>query len=147
MKKLLSFFVLALVLTLALSCVSCKGNNTQEIGENELEFKLSEDEKYYSVVSIGNCTDTNVVIPEEYKGLPVTQIGNSAFKNCKSIESITIPVSIRYIDAYAFDGCNLITSLTIPLNAVLHDRALNGCKSVTTLNLGRIQLHFDYNAS
>ena len=36
-------------------------------------------------VSKGTCTDTDVVIPSTYEGLPVISIGDSAFSSCDSL--------------------------------------------------------------
>jgi len=44
----------------------------------------------------------------------VTAIGNSAFKNCKSLKSVTLPETIKRIGKYAFKGCIALTSMTLP---------------------------------
>ena len=54
-------------------------------------------------VSVGSCTDSKIVIPETYNGLPV--IGISNFSDCDFITSITIPKSVFYVAQNAFDGC------------------------------------------
>ncbi len=54
----------------------------------------------------------NVDIPSTIGGVPVTNIGVSAFAS-KQITALTIPNSVTTIDNYAFYN-NLITSLTIP---------------------------------
>ena len=51
-------------------------------------------------------TDTKVVIPETYEGLPVTSIGSYAFEGCTSLTSVTIPDSVTSIGSYAFEGCD-----------------------------------------
>ena len=45
---------------------------------------------------------------------PVTQFGGSAFYECSSLTSITIPNSVTSIGDNAFDGCSSLTSITIP---------------------------------
>ena len=80
---------------------------------NGLEFTLNEDNSSYSVTGIGTCTDSNVIIPAIYNNLPVTSIGYSAFGDCSSLTSITIPDSVTSIDKYAFVGCSSLTSVTI----------------------------------
>ena len=79
-----------------------------------LKYILSSDGTYYIVSGIGSCTDTDIVIPSTYNGIPVTIIGERAFYNCTGLTSITIPDSITSIENYAFYGCSGLTSITIP---------------------------------
>lgn len=58
--------------------------------------------------------DTEVVIPPEIEGKPVTSIGMDAFNNCISLTSVTIPESVTSIGEGAFDGCSSLTTVTIP---------------------------------
>ena len=77
-------------------------------------------------VSGNNCTITgvvagvtlpaNLVIPENYNGRTVTQIGNSAFANQTQLSQITIPNSITNIDSSAFENCTSLTNVTLPNN-------------------------------
>ena len=49
-----------------------------------------------------------------FKGNKVTVIGDSAFKNCPSLESINIPDSVQTIYSEAFAGCTSLKSITLP---------------------------------
>lgn len=71
-----------------------------------LAFAPNDDGVSYSVSRIGNCTDTDVVIPSTYKGKPVTSIGDAAFYECTGLTSVTIPDSVTSIGSYAFEGCD-----------------------------------------
>ena len=68
-----------------------------------------------SVTKIGEsafrgCTSlTSVTIPNS-----VTEIGESAFFWCSNLISITIPDSVTKIGVIAFHGCSNLTSITIP---------------------------------
>ena len=75
-----------------------------------LEFSLNSTTNTYTVSGIGTCTDTDIIIPSKYEGMPVTSIGEEAFRDCTSLTSITIPDSVTSISGYAFSEC---TSLTI----------------------------------
>ena len=77
-----------------------------------LEYVLNEDGVSYSVKK-GACTDTEVVIPRMYNGLPVTTIGPSAFFSSTSLTSVKIPDSVTRIEGMAFNQCGL-TNIEIP---------------------------------
>ena len=79
-----------------------------------LTYTLESDGKSYSVTGIGNCTDTDIVIPKIYNGLPVTKIGFWAFGDCFSITSVTVPNSITSIGDCAFIQCESLVSVIIP---------------------------------
>ncbi len=53
----------------------------------------------------------------------VTHIGNSAFENCETLQSIGLPNTITTIGQYAFYGCTTLVELGIP-------------ETVTTINEG-----------
>lgn len=61
----------------------------------------------------------DIVIPSEYKGLPVVGIANQAFANSSIIKSVCIPDSITRIDAYAFVHCTGFESVHIPKSVEL----------------------------
>ena len=102
-----------------------------------LAFKLSEDGKSYFVKGIGTCTDKKIVIPEVYKNLPVTSIGNYAFYGCSKLTSVTIPDSVTSIGDYAFWLCSNLSSMTIPDSVTSIGRyAFSGCTNLTSVIIG-----------
>ncbi len=92
-------------------CVWCK----QELG---LEYELSADDSYYIVTGIGSCTETELVIPSKYKGLPVREIAANAFQYQEQLTSVVIPGSVEIIGRYAFDNCYYLENITLS-NGVL----------------------------
>ena len=76
----------------------------KEKSANELAYRLSDDGTEYEVKGIGTVTSKNVVIPDKYRGLPVTGIRSYAFQGC-DITSVTIPASINAIYPAAFLCC------------------------------------------
>ena len=63
---------------------------------------------------IDGYNPTALKIPSKIGGYPVTRIGDSAFKNCTSLTSVTMPDSIVSIGDYAFSGCTSLTNIKIP---------------------------------
>ena len=107
-----------------------------EVYSEGLAYTLNSNGVSYSVTGIGTCTDTDVVIPAKYEGLPVTSIGASAFKNCSSLTSVTIGNSVTSIGIYAFRGCRSLTSITIPDSVTsIGDYAFAYCYSLTSITI------------
>ena len=69
-----------------------------------LEFQLNEDGKSYSLIGIGACTSTDIVIGA-YRGLPVTTIYSGVFRKYSNIESFKISECVVSIGEDAFEGC------------------------------------------
>ena len=103
----------------------------------ELTFALNVNKKSYSVVDIGTWTDSELVIPDTYNGLPVTGISKSAFAFCTDLTSITIPNSITNIGDYAFQSCSGLTSINIPDSITsIGSWAFNGCSNLIQIENG-----------
>ena len=101
-----------------------------------LEYTLNDDGVSYSVTGIGTCTDTDIVIPTEYKGLPVTTIGEYAFCDCTNLTSVTIGDSVTTIGKYAFYGCDRLTSVTIPDSVTtIGDGVFFNCTKLTSVTI------------
>ena len=125
-----------------------------------LKYSLNTDEKGYTVVGIGYCEDTDLVIPATYRELPVTAIGSKAFESVRSFKSVSIPASVTTIGEYAFASCG-VTSVTFATNSQLTtvdryaffsssslqsialpdgvttigEAAFNGCNNITSISI------------
>jgi hypothetical protein len=101
-----------------------------------LEFAFNDDGVSYSVKGIGTCTDTELIIPSVYNGLPVTRIADAAFADCMSFSRIIIPNSVTDIGGYAFQCCESLTSINIP-NSVTNigEGALGYCTSLENIEV------------
>lgn len=127
-------------------------------GEDVL-YALSDDGEYYCVSGVKNKSATNVTIPSTIDKKPVkyisdsalyeftevktiviesgiTDIGASAFENCKNLESITLPDTLINIGDSAFKNCDSLKTVKIP-NSVkcIGDSAFDGCSSLTTVTM------------
>ena len=90
-------------------CTTC-GDRHASVG---LEYSFNSDKSGYIVTGIGTCDDNDIIIPSEYNSKPVTSIGDSAFRGCTGLTSITIPDSVTSIGNSAFSECKGLTSVTI----------------------------------
>ncbi len=91
---------------------------------NGLLFELSEDQQgWYIRKYLGS--DTNVVVPATFDGLPVTKILSGAFSDNKSITNIHIGENIRYIGENAFLNMEKMENITVsdknPVYSVVDD--------------------------
>lgn len=67
----------------------------------------------------------------------ITRIGDTAFRNCTSLTSVTIPNSVTSIGTQAFYSCSSLTSVTIPDNVtIIGSDAFQDCSSLTSLTIG-----------
>lgn len=99
-----------------------------------LSYKISND-----TVTITKCDSnaTEVAIPDQIEGYPVTNIGSRAFSHCKKLTNITIPDSVIKIYSYAFQYCTAITNITIPDSVQLIDSyAFAYCDKLESVIIG-----------
>ena len=91
--------------------------------------KIICDEAFRWSKTIGCLFLKSLVIPDS-----VTNIGGSAFEDCKSLKSLVIPDSVTSIGHSAFSGCCSLGSIIIPDSvASIGDKAFIGCKSLKSL--------------
>ncbi len=66
----------------------------------------------------------------------VTSIGERAFADCKTLESVTIQNTVNSIEKEAFYGCTGLTSVTIPDSVTsIEERAFKECKSLPSVTI------------
>lgn len=142
MKKIIIVCILAAALALSLAACSDKKNAenpTEKLPEGcneELIYKLNEDGESYKLVNVGKCTCENIVIPDTYNGLPVTEIGDGAFNKCQTVRSITIPSSVTGIWHRAFLNCQNLEAVNIPSSVQqIGFYVFSGCRSLKTVTI------------
>jgi hypothetical protein len=66
----------------------------------------------------------------------ISYIGNSAFTNCSSLTSVTIPEGVTGIGSSAFSGCSGLTSITIPEGVTgIGSSAFAYCSGLTSITI------------
>lgn len=95
----------------SLPCVDLSANDGASEG---LTFLLNDDKNSYMLADIGECTNTNIIIPAYVNGLPVTKIGEGAFLNKSEIVSVIIPSGVLHIGNGALRDCTSLQSVSIP---------------------------------
>ncbi len=99
----------------------------------DLQYEVKDD---HVVITLCRKTATSVDIPAQIDGLPVTEIGGSAFEECNSLKSVTIPSSVTTIDYWAFGNCDSLTKIIIPEGVTIIDRsAFDSCENLTSVTL------------
>lgn len=99
-----------------------------------LFFSLQGNE--YTLIDIGTCEDTDIIIPKTYNGYPVSAIGDRAFADCSTLTRVTIPDSVISIRISAFGGCSELTSVTIPDSTTsIRDAAFYRCNKLASIIL------------
>ena len=100
-----------------------------------LEYTLINQETEYSVAK-GEMTATELFIPAEYNGKPVTSIGYYAFEYCSGLKSVTIGNSVTSIGSHAFCDCSSLTSVTIGNGVTsIGQFAFNNCTSLSEITI------------
>ena len=98
----------------------------------DFEYTLEDD--YTCTITKYNGSAANVTIPSEIDGYKVLSIGNYAFYNCTSMESVTVSNSIGYIGLGAFSGCTNLKNIDIRTSGgntiYIYDGAFYGCTSL-----------------
>lgn len=112
-----------------------------------LEYALNEDGKSYSVLGMGTCTDTELIIPATYEGYPVTAIAEGAFKENTSITSLKTGKNTVTIERYAFQNCTSLEILTLADGIIsVAEYSFDHCSALHTLIGGKTFKEFPLTA-
>ena len=107
-------------------------------GESGLEEGKYTDGEFVYYISNNNATvidyignKKQVEISSSVDDIPVTSIGDNAFADISTIESIKVPSSVANIGNFAFSYCTGLKSIELPLDLVtLGSYAFNHCSSL-----------------
>ncbi len=124
-------------------CIN-EGCNATDPNYTGLVFILNSDKESYSVKYQGTCTETEIVIPAEYKSKPITRIASYAFSGAEGLTSINIPDGVMYIGNNAFSECRSLTSVNIPDGVMyIGYEAFGACEGLRSINIPDSVTHID----
>lgn len=115
-------------------------------------YELSLDETFYIVTGNSDRNAETIVVPSEYNGLPVKEIGENAFADYSALTNVILPESVAVVANNAFGNCNAIEKAAIPASAIsvipktnlksvvitsgeIKDFAFDGCVALTKLTI------------
>lgn len=141
-----------------------EGDNCSVCGftnEKYFEFVYISSTDSYEIRANANYTlPSDLVLPSEYDGKPVTVVGENGFSNsdsivnltigrnvtrinsvafiyCDNIATLTLPEGVEYIGAQAFSFCYGLTELTIPDSVTTFgEGAFLGCTNLVSVSVG-----------
>jgi hypothetical protein len=77
-----------------------------------------------------------VIIPAQFEGYPVREIGAEAFRAKAGLSSVTIPAGVTKISAAAFFKCSNLKTVVIPEGVTeIGPSAFAGCAALTAIAL------------
>ena len=80
--------------------------------------------------------ESNVVVPLKIGDTKVSHIGETLFKDNKTIQSVIISEGIKTIDTYSFLNCSNLTSVKLPSNLeAIWQSSFNNCTSLKEITI------------
>ena len=118
MKKLMQKGILGILLVLAIfMCIPIQaraddGIVVEKDGDFLYRVEGESDNPEVTIYSyVGS--DTDVTVPSEIKGKPVTTLYGT-FSGNKTVKKVTVPEGVRLIKNLAFHGCTALTTVVLP---------------------------------
>ena len=149
MKTIISFIFAALLPVVASAYDVCVDGIYYNLSGDEATVTFKATEDHDAIIISGYEGDVVVPASITYRGktYAVTGIKSRAFKNTKSLTSVTIPESVTSLGAYAFYGCSALSSITIPENVTrINEGVFSDCNSLISVTIPNNVTSVDDNA-
>ncbi|MDE6413893.1 MAG: leucine-rich repeat protein [Anaeroplasmataceae bacterium] len=83
-------------------------------------------------------TTGNIIIPESYKGMTISKIGDEAFSSCLAT-GVILPSTITTIGIKAFSNCHFLESINLDNILTVGQNAFYGCQSLKYVNMPLVE--------
>lgn len=101
-------------------------------------YELINNNSEYQITRVGTSTEGNVEFEDEYRGKPVTVIGEGAFRGSSRVTGIVLGENIRTVEKEAFYNCaNLETAQLNERLASIGIGAFQNCNVLKEINIPR----------
>lgn len=140
MKKLMQKGILGILLVLAIfMCIPIQaraddGIVVEKDGDFLYRVEGESDNPEVTIYSyVGS--DTDVTVPSEIKGKPVTTL-HGTFSGKETVKTVTIPEGVRLIEYNAFFGCTALTTVVLPSSLEeMTENTFYQCTNLKTVSL------------
>ena len=140
MKKLIQKGILGILLVLAIfMCIPIQaraddGIVVEKDGDFLYRVEGESDNPEVTIYSyVGS--DTDVTVPSEIKGKPVTTL-HGTFSGKETVKKVTVPEGVRLIEYHAFHGCTALTTVVLPSSLEeMTENTFYQCTNLKTVSL------------
>ena len=102
--------------------------------QTEYEGSVNEDGDY--IIELVDTTEENIIVPEQINGATVVEIGDHAFSGEKTVKSISLPDTVKWVDSYAFSECTTLERVDLGSGVeYMGDLVFSYCTSLTSLRI------------
>ena len=103
------------------------------------KYELSADGTYYICSGASQAFKdavTEIIIPDEYNGLPVKEIGERAFDSCLLVEKVTLGKNVITVGSFAFKDCEKLVEVNLNDSLLeIQYKAFYSCASLENITL------------
>lgn len=140
MKKLIQKGILGILLVLAIfMCIPIQaraddGIVVEKDGDFLYRVEGESDNPEVTIYSyVGS--DTDVTVPSEIKGMPVTTL-HGTFSGKETVKKVTVSEGVRLIEYHAFHGCTALTTVVLPSSlGEMTENTFYQCTNLKTVSL------------
>lgn len=119
-------------------------------GYGGIMYELAGNGKYYICTGVTNAYKTDIQevdVLDQYKGLPVKEVGSRAFFDCVNLEKVHLGRNVITLNDYAFYNCKNLSDVTLNTGlAVIGASAFDNCESILALKLPSTVVQIDSHA-